>query len=111
MDANETRNDGGILESARPVSRIFTGAIALAALLLGGFVMDASAQSGSSTIVVRARGAAGGESITLRVDNSNVATWTLSTSYQTFSATTNLSGGVTVAFTNDGGSRDAQVDY
>ncbi len=111
MDANETRNDGRILELARPVSRIFTGAIALAALLLGGFVMDASAQSGSSTIVVRARGAAGGESITLRVDNSNVATWTLSTSYQTFSATTNLSGGVTVAFTNDGGSRDAQVDY
>ena len=69
------------------------------------------AQSGSSTIVVRARGTAGGESISLRVDNSNVATWTLTTTYQTFSATTNLSGNVTVAFTNDGGSRDVQVDY
>jgi hypothetical protein len=85
--------------------------IALAALLLGGFGMTAVAQTGSSTIVVRARGTAGGESITLRVDNSNVATWTLTTSYQSFSATTNLNGTVAVAFTNDGTNRDVQVDY
>ena len=84
---------------------------ALTALLLIGFVMEASAQTGSNTIVVRARGTTGSESITLRVDNSNVATWTLSTSYQTFSATTNLNGTAVVAFTNDNGSRDVQVDY
>src|SRR5688572_17632612 len=86
-----------------------TRILALAALLL--FVADATAQSGSNTIVVRARGAAGGESITPRVDNSNVATWTLTASYQTFNATTNLNGAAIVAFTNDGGSRDAQIDY
>ncbi len=105
-------NEGGCLRqlahSVRiPGNRIF----ALIALLLIGFVTDASAQTGSNTIVVRARGTTGSESITLRVDNSNVATWTLSTSYQTFSATTNLNGTAVVAFTNDNGSRDVQVDY
>ncbi len=105
-------NEGGCLRqlahSVRiPGNRIF----ALIALLLIGFVTDASAQTGSNTIVVRARGTTGSESITLRVDNSNVATWTLSTSYQTFSATTNLNGTAAVAFTNDNGSRDVQVDY
>ena len=87
-----------------------TWVVALALLFTTGFATEASAQ-GNSTIVVRARGTAGGESITLRVDNSNVATWTLTTSFQTFSAATNLNGGVSVAFTNDGGSRDVQVDY
>jgi arabinoxylan arabinofuranohydrolase len=101
-------NDSKFARPAR--SLVATGIMALTALLLAGFVTEASAQ-GTSTIVVRARGTAGGESITLRVDNSNVATWTLSTSYQSFSASTNLSGGLTVAFTNDGGSRDVQVDY
>jgi GH35 family endo-1,4-beta-xylanase len=102
MDVIETRNHGRLVPLALA---------ALAALFLTGFVTDAKAQSGSSSIVVRARGTAGGESITLRVANSNVATWTLTTAYQTFSASTNLSGAVSVAFTNDGGSRDVQVDY
>src|SRR5688500_533039 len=108
----ETKDGRGYPRLFKPVvRRLSTGAVALAALLLSGFLTEASAQSGSSTIVVRARGTAGGESITMRVDSSNVATWTLSTSYQTFNASTNLSGGLTVAFTNDGGSRDVQVDY
>lgn len=88
-----------------------TGFVALAALVLTGFLSEAFAQSGSNTIAVRARGTVGGESITLRIDNSNVATWTLSTSYQTFNASTSLSGNVSVAFTNDNGNRDVQVDY
>ena len=92
----------------RPMRTMVLGLIVL---MLGGLSTVASAQSGNSSIMVRARGTAGGESITLRVDNSNVATWTLTTSYQTFSASTNLSGSVSVAFTNDGGSRDAQIDY
>jgi GH35 family endo-1,4-beta-xylanase len=87
------------------------GLLALELLLLTGFTTVASAQSGSNTIVVRARGTAGGESITLRVDNSNVATWSLSTSYQSYSATTSLNGAVSVAFTNDASGRDVQVDY
>jgi GH35 family endo-1,4-beta-xylanase len=90
---------------------LFTGFAALAALVLSGVLAEAFAQSGSNTIAVRARGTTGGESITLRIDNSNVATWTLSTSYQTFNASTSLSGNVFVAFTNDNGNRDVQVDY
>jgi GH35 family endo-1,4-beta-xylanase len=85
--------------------------VALMVLFGTGVVTEAVAQSGSSTIVVRARGTAGGESISLRVDSATVATWSLTTSYQSFSATTNLSGGITVAFTNDTGSRDVAVDY
>jgi GH35 family endo-1,4-beta-xylanase len=84
--------------------------IAVAALFVTGFVSEANAQA-TSTIVVRARGTAGGESITLRVNNANVATWTLSTSFQNYTASTNLTGGTTVAFTNDGTGRDVQVDY
>src|SRR5687767_7156454 len=110
MQLNKTRNRSG-WQPARVFTRMLAiGACVLATQLFSGFVTEASAQ-GTSTIAVRARGTAGGESITLRVDNSNVATWTLTTSYQTFSASTALSGGVTVAFTNDGGSRDVQVDY
>jgi arabinoxylan arabinofuranohydrolase len=84
---------------------------ALAALLLAGFASNASAQSGAHTISVRARGTAGGELISLRIDNTDVASWSLTKRYKTFSATTNLNGAITVAFTNDGGSRDVQVDY
>jgi endo-1,4-beta-xylanase len=72
---------------------------------------SSSSGGGSKTIVVRARGTAGGESITLRVNNTAVQSWTLGTSMQSYSATTSLSGGITVNFTNDGGSRDVQVDY
>jgi endo-1,4-beta-xylanase len=66
---------------------------------------------GTKSFTVRARGTAGGESITLRVNNQDVQTWTLGTSMQNYTASTSLSGGITVAFTNDGGSRDVQVDY
>ena len=84
-------------------------AIAIAALLVTGLASVAHAQS--SSIVVRARGTSGAESISLRVDNANVATWTLTTSYQNYTASTTLSGGITVVFTNDANGRDVQVDY
>jgi hypothetical protein len=87
----------------------FRKLIAVAALLMFGFAADALAQS--SSILVRARGTAGGESITLRVNNTNVATWTLTTSLQNYNASTTLTGNVSVAFTNDGTGRDVQVDY
>jgi GH35 family endo-1,4-beta-xylanase len=86
-------------------------ALALTALYIASFAPAVNAQSGSNSIVVRARGVAGSESITLRVDNSNVATWTLTTGYLTYSASTNLNGAVSVAFTNDATGRDVQVDY
>ena len=41
----------------------------------------------------------------------DVQTWTLGTGMQNYTATTSLSGGITVEYTNDSGSRDVQVDY
>jgi hypothetical protein len=66
---------------------------------------------GSISFTVRARGTAGGESISLRVNNTNVATWTLGTSMQNYTASTTLTGGITVAYTNDSANHDVQVDY
>jgi hypothetical protein len=63
----------------------------------------------TGSIVVRARGTAGTETIELRVNNSTVATWTLTTAYQNYSATG--SGTVSVHFTNDNTGRDVQIDY
>ncbi|WP_116811431.1 endo-1,4-beta-xylanase [Steroidobacter cummioxidans] len=93
-----------------PTRILAAGVIAIAALFATGLVTEADAQS-NSTIVVRARGTAGGETISLRVDNANVASWTLTTSYQNYTASTSLTGGITVAFTNDASGRDVQVDY
>jgi len=66
---------------------------------------------GNSTIVVRARGTSGSESVQLQVNNSTIATWTLSTSMQNYTATTSTTGGINVRFTNDASNRDVQVDY
>jgi endo-1,4-beta-xylanase len=66
---------------------------------------------GNSTIVVRARGTNGTESIQLQVNNSTIATWTLGTSMQNYTATTSATGGINVRFTNDATNRDVQVDY
>ncbi len=77
----------------------------------GGSSSSSPSNGGSKTIVVRARGTAGGESITLKVNNQTVQTWTLSTSMNNYTATTNLSGGSLVEYTNDSGNRDVQVDY
>jgi endo-1,4-beta-xylanase len=67
--------------------------------------------TGSNTIVVRARGAAGSESIQLQVNNTTIATWTLGTSMQNYTATTSSTGGIVVRYTNDATGRDVQVDY
>ena len=72
---------------------------------------SSSGGGGTKSFTVRARGTAGGESITLRVNNQNVQTWTLGTGMTNYTASTTLSGGITVAYTNDSGNRDVQVDY
>lgn len=77
----------------------------------GGSSSSSTASGGSKTIVVRARGAAGGESISLKVNNTTVQTWTLTTTMTNYTATTSLAGGTLVQYTNDSGSRDVQVDY
>lgn len=65
----------------------------------------------SKTVVVRARGTSGQESVTLRIGGTAVRTWTLSTTMTSYTMTTSLSGGSTVEFTNDATGRDVQVDY
>jgi hypothetical protein len=77
----------------------------------GGGSTSSSGGGGTKSFTVRARGTVGGESITLRVNNQNVQTWTLGTSMTNYTASTSLSGGITVAYTNDSGNRDVQVDY
>lgn len=77
----------------------------------GGTSSSAPSTGGSKTIVVRARGTTGQESITLKVNNTAVRTWTLSTSMTNYTVSTNLSGGSLVEYTNDSGNRDVQVDY
>lgn len=66
--------------------------------------------SGSNTIVVRARGVAGSEQIRLRVGNTTVATWTLTTSMVNRSVTTSATGSILVEFFNDATGRDVQID-
>jgi len=72
---------------------------------------SSSGGSGSKTVVVRAKGSAGGESITLKVNGTAVQTWTLSTTMTNYTASTSLSGGSLVEYTNDSGNRDVQIDY
>jgi hypothetical protein len=64
-------------------------------------------------ITVRARGTMGGEIMELHVDGNIIDTWTMSTSYQDFTATA-TGGTIDVYFTNDDELQDGmdiQVDY
>lgn len=72
---------------------------------------SSSGGGGSKSFTVRARGTAGGEQIRLRVNNTTVSTWTLGTAYQNYTASTTLSGGITVEYFNDSTNHDVQVDY
>jgi hypothetical protein len=77
----------------------------------GGGSSSSTPSSGGKTIVVRAKGSAGGESISLKVGSTVVKTWTLTTTMTNYSVSTSLSGGSLVEYTNDSGNRDVQVDY
>ena len=77
----------------------------------GGSSSSTPSTGGGKTIVVRARGTSGQESVTLRVNNTAVRTWTLSTTMTDYTMSTSLSGGSVVEFTNDASGRDVQVDY
>src|SRR6185295_4799964 len=76
-----------------------------------GAINFGALSNAANSVVVRARGTAGSESISLRVDSTTVATWTLTTAMQNYTASTALTGTITVAFTNDATGRDVQVDY
>ena len=77
----------------------------------GGGGSSSSAGSGSKTVVVRARGVTGQETVTLKVNGTAVRSWTLTTSMANYTTTTSLSGGATVEYANDATGRDVQVDY
>jgi hypothetical protein len=63
-------------------------------------------------IALRARGNAGGERVSLLVDGQAVGTWTLTTSFQEFAVTLNRTDGdINVRYDNDGGTRDAVIDW
>ncbi|WP_428240084.1 cellulose binding domain-containing protein [Gynuella sp.] len=81
------------------------------------FVSDGSGSGGdnggssSNDIVVRMQGISGDESVNLTVGGTTVGTWTLNTNMTDYSVTTDLTGEIRVAFTNDATGRDVQVDY
>lgn len=78
---------------------------------LRGYFGERGSSGDGNTIVVRARGTSGQESITLRINNNDIQTWTLSTDMQNYTVSTDAAGGISVAFTNDASGRDVQVDY
>lgn len=72
---------------------------------------NATSTASSSDIVVRARGAAGGEHINLIIGDTVVASWDLTTNAADYTYTGNMAGDVQVEFDNDGGDRDVILDY
>jgi endo-1,4-beta-xylanase len=74
-------------------------------------VTQSGTGGGTNTIVVRARGTNGSESIRLTVGGTQIGSWTLSTSYNNYTASTASTSGINVQFTNDASGRDVQVDY
>ncbi|MGD8908452.1 MAG: sialate O-acetylesterase [Chromatiales bacterium] len=64
-----------------------------------------------NTILVRLRGIVGDEAVNLQVGGVTVRAWTASTEMTDYTVQTNASGEIRVAFTNDNGGRDVQVDY
>jgi hypothetical protein len=49
--------------------------------------------------------------IQLRVNNTTIATWTLTTSMANYTVITSSTGSITLYFTNDASGRDVQCDY
>lgn len=77
----------------------------------GGGGGDAGGGSGSNEITVRARGTSGDENINLRINDTTVASWNLSTTMSNYTWSGNNTGGIVVQFDNDASGRDVQVDY
>ena len=71
---------------------------------------SSSGGTGSYVISVAARGTSGSEHINLLVGGTQVASWTLTTGYKTYQASTTASGGIAIVYDNDASGRDVQVD-
>ncbi|WP_084645587.1 endo-1,4-beta-xylanase [Marinimicrobium agarilyticum] len=70
-----------------------------------------SATGGDNSVTVRMSGVTGEERVSLVVGGQTVETWTLSIGMLDYSVNTNVSGELRVAYTNNSGDRDVQVDY
>src|SRR5690625_5150678 len=66
---------------------------------------------GEHSITVRMSGFVGDESVSLIVGGETLQTWTLSVGMLDYTVNTDVTGELRVAFTNDAGDRDVQVDY
>jgi M6 family metalloprotease-like protein len=65
-----------------------------------------------NTIIICARGKKGDEHINLLINDSVIGTgWSLTTSYQNYTATLIGNGDIKVQFDNDASGRDVQIDY
>lgn len=101
-NSNVTVSDGGSCGSSSSSSSSSSTSSSSSSSSSGG---------GSGTITVRARGTGGGEQIQLVVNNSTIATWTLTTSYANYTANSSATSNILVKYINDSTNHDVQVDY
>lgn len=104
---NDQTGDGGVVTVCDGSSS--ASASSVASSVTSSAV--SSAGNGTNNLVVRMQGVTGEESVSLEIGGNVIQTWTLSTSMMDYSVTTSASGEIRVAFTNDSGDRDVQVDY
>ena len=72
---------------------------------------SSSAPGGNHSVTVRMSGVTGDESVSLQIGGQTIQTWTLSVGMLDYTVQTNATGELRVAFTNDAGDRDVEVDY
>src|SRR5690554_591045 len=72
---------------------------------------SSSVAGGSNSVTVRMSGVTGDESVSLQIGGQTIQTWTLSVGMLDYTVSTNATGELRVAFTNDAGDRDVEVDY
>src|SRR5690606_29519773 len=72
---------------------------------------SSSVAGGNHSVTVRMSGVTGDESVSLEIGGQTVETWTLSVGMLDYTVQTNATGELRVAFTNDSGDRDVEVEY
>ncbi|WP_430623908.1 carbohydrate binding domain-containing protein [Marinimicrobium locisalis] len=108
---NGQTGDGGVVSVCDGSSSASTSSAASSITSSIASSAVSSTGNGANTLTVRMQGVTGEESVSLEIDGSVIETWTLGTAMMDYSANTSASGEVRVAFTNDSGDRDVQVDY
>jgi hypothetical protein len=70
-----------------------------------------SSGSGSNDFLLYAKGVSGDEEVRIKIGSTNIKTCYLTTSFEYYSVSSSLSGGITVEYYNDASGRDVQVDW